>query len=222
MKKIIVIIYLLGLTFFIPLSSSPSSAQDHLDPEKSDYSSLCDEYCRNSWTHLYRDIFNKNIKARAIIRPSFRTIYAIALKDEDNHFTVLHLIAEEKYIEYLWDKNYPHDREAGVKAAPEPLKKMTRCEKNIDSELARKIQFVWKEMLLRTRYISPRDLYLDGTTYHFAYNEMAGVTKDAPSTSKRGKLIALAELLVKFCNSSSSDTKELETATQQLKKLLKN
>lgn len=228
----------------------------HLVPEDSIYSEKrfeprrrnYDDYEKNV-LNVLRDAFAPNIFARAIILPSFQNEYAVAVSKTDDAYKIIHLEADV----HVWlfeilemyksgeisavgkdakQKNEEEIREL-EKELPTSLEDVAvnRCEREIPSDVGRKLYSVWGEMLFRTRYpdkrpISPDgdaiiNVRTDGTNYHFSfeyhYLRLTGKTWSPSPDSVTGQFVHIAELIERACHSDDNEIiVEIGTRADQL------
>lgn len=94
-----------------------------------------------------------------------------------------------------------------------------RCERPVSSALGKRIAGIWRTMLERTRhpdgYLRPKrnELIagLDGISYHFSYDgewarHAAGQIWSPPENSEAGRLTAVSDLMVKYCEAGDAET----------------
>ena len=103
---------------------------------------------------------------------------------------------------------------------------LTRCEKPLDAAVAQRVSAAWKCVLRETRHPPAGSMPgLDGTGYHFSgyFREegfmfddfLAGQTWSPPRDSKPGRLVELADTLVRYCDGKAEAT-ELERQADAL------
>lgn len=103
------------------------------------------------------------------------------------------------------------------------------CVRDIDQSLAARIFQIWDTMLNQTRYAEDNFGWTDGTTYHFTMHSerhvlgMSGWVWSPPEESKTGRLVAITELLRRYCLEGSKNLRrKLAQQVDALSKRLKD
>ncbi|MFP3943840.1 MAG: hypothetical protein ACLFWF_08105 [Alphaproteobacteria bacterium] len=212
---------------------------EHLEPEESvfeghgvtseGYYSILDEYDRLLVSALV-DAYGENVVARVIVVPSFKAETAVGLREKDGTYKVFylqpdahlwavhHLAAGKKALEHPGDADeeqiawVEENVRALEKAVPADYRevKISKCERDVDAELGKRIHRLWVGMLRGTRYPDVPSSGMDGWTYHFSVRSndrfgthtMAGQSRNPPSNSNAGRLVAVAGAMRDFCDNS--------------------
>jgi hypothetical protein len=170
--------------------------------------------------------------AQMVVRPSFHSEYVVRLhgQKEDNHFTT----ANQFFLTYsIADKNIWYSmREDNDKKRKEKVKISTTTAE-IPKALALRIQQLWEQMLLRTRYreqdvISSHEMEriigTDGTIFEFAVWNAYGKTWSPDERLSPLLLVELGESLVGYCKAIPGErpaaTNEIENKATQLEQYL--
>lgn len=186
------------------------------------------------YDHQLRSRFklDSSFFAQMVVRPSFHSEYVVRLhgKKEDKHFTMtnqffLTYSIADKEIWYSMPENNDKKRQEKVKIST------TTAE--IPKALAIRIQQLWEQMLLRTRYreqdvISSHEMEriigTDGTTFEFAVWNAYGETWSPDERLSPLLLVELGESLVGYCKAIPGErpaaTKEIENKAAQLEQYL--
>ena len=207
---------------------SPSQANEHLEPE---YSQFARAGLPDSATSLrpYHEIiisvldgaFDPDISARLIAMPSFTPEYALGIREVEGTYKVFHLASRSQLWSYenlktlrgLADAGgFPGQDEnlANAIAEYEALLppdyhdvQTDYCEVEIPSGMASDLLEIWESVLLETRYGDQEPIGPDGTDYHFSIRAsgviMAGKTWSPDPLSKTGALVSITETMKNLC-----------------------
>lgn len=200
-KNVIVGLGTLGVFY----ASSIANDDKHLLPEDSLYSAfnykiersdLLEQYDENVlW--VFQEAFADDVFGRVIVHPSFQNEYAVAVKRNEDKFSVLVLeptvhiwryslieMYESGRVRILDDEDgskLKKDLEELREGLPESLTEVPveSCEYELSANLGEHLFELWGEMLFRTRYPDKRPVTLDGesgsrigfdgVTYHFSF-----------------------------------------------------
>jgi hypothetical protein len=208
-------------------------AGDHLEPEDSQFSGLFMPQYNDMVIDALGEAYADNVRARAMVFPSFSPEYAVGILSEDEKYKVFHLEPEKQYWGYMSlalkkseaeqvvnDGELKRDAE-GIKrleeAYPENYEdiEVQRCRRPFAAEVAEKAVDIWLYMLLETRYSDDLSIGLDGTTYHFSapygHKILAGKVWSPASDSKTGKLVAIINSMVEYCKEKEDSEHELRS-----------
>lgn len=204
--------------------ASTADAQDHLEPEDSIYTRWYDqEFDRyeSIVVSKFKDSFDHGYIARTIVIPSFEPEWAVAIRQQEEKFSVLYLKPET----HLWLFEVLKDYEAGritsrdregndttqkdirelrdLTNVPLDKVKVERCKLPVDAPTGMQLLTLWKTALHQSRFPDKRRLGLDGVTYHFSGNfdqgAMAGKIWGPDKDSPMGKLIPIIDQLRAAC-----------------------
>ncbi|MCF6197760.1 MAG: hypothetical protein L3J50_13780 [Emcibacter sp.] len=226
---------------FIFIFNNMANAADHLEPEESQFSGLLHTpeegyipktmiFSGYEWEVImtFREVYKDNIKARAIVIPSFQPEYAIGIAQEETGFVIFHLSIKEQ----LWGqtisprKNRTKNKPANLQNAENTKNhELNRCIRSLDTPIAEKIENIWRSMLYGTRFSKTSGGGLDGTNYHFSmreeYQDLYGQTWSPNKLSKPGMLVSITDEMVRYCNDKKVTTEELSWKVQALYQALK-
>jgi hypothetical protein len=170
--------------------------------------------------------------AQMMVRPSFHKEFVVRLhgRKEDTSFTAtnqffLTYSIADKEIWYSMREN--HDKKGQEKI------KISTTTADIPKALAIRIQQLWEQMLLRTRYREQdvvssheveRIIGTDGVTFEFAVWNAYGETWSPEERMSPLLLVELGESLVGYCKAAPGErpaaTKEIENKAAQLEQYL--
>lgn len=205
-------IFIILIMFLI---SNSSFAADHLVPEESQFTGIFLPQYYGKVLEVYSETNDENVIARTIVFPSFSPEYALAIKKEDDKYVVVHLQTKNQ----VWSgyNETENGRDYNV----------NRCEKVINSDLAKRILAIWKIMLLNTKYNEDPISGLDGTTYHFSMRShnrygwsFAGKAWSPEENSKVGLYVDISDRLISFCKDESNSTSNINDTINELNKKL--
>lgn len=223
------------------LVATPALAGDHLEPEDSVYSGIAsfEPGYDQALIASFRDAFEDDVQARAIVEPSFETEFAVGIKETEGHYWIFYQEVSEQLWQYsvldMMKKGQITSASTDGKSTtlqeieklekslpPDPKDvKVIRCEYQIERALGVRIVDVWRRMLLETRYSKEPTMGLDGTIYHFyaknGYRRMAGQTWTPDPATKPGILAEMSYDMKKLCTTRDvARLRELETLTNTL------
>ncbi|TVZ41814.1 hypothetical protein P886_1164 [Alteromonadaceae bacterium 2753L.S.0a.02] len=214
------------------LSLTQFAHAENLAPEDSQFSGEI----MAGYTHLVLKYlgaaYSEDVLVRLVGFPSFSPEYAVWLEEEGKQYKIVYEspeiqlwgyqmmpLMEQESVQVMNDDGEFVKDEKGLKELeekypknPEDIPRKT-CKKEIDKDLADKIVYVWKEMLLGTQYPREPTMGLDGETYHFSgrvngYENYAGKVWSPSKDSKTGKLVEVAYLMVEYCQNGKRKTKK--------------
>jgi hypothetical protein len=226
----------LGLFYGFPMLS----ATEHLEPEESRFTRM--PFLENYYQTVISALevtYKPDIKVKAIVLPSFRPEYAVGIKKNNGIYHVFHKqpslsywgytsleLMKQENIKVIKDGKSQRDLK-GIQRIesryPKNFRdiKINTCERTLEETLAIKIIAAWEIMLLQTSYTLESTGGLDGTTYHFSNNRMAGQTWSPSARTKPGKLVAITDSLIKYCLGTVESTKFVQAKLEKLSKALK-
>jgi len=210
----------LFFSFILLMVGVPAFAEDHLEPEQSQFSGIFMPQYYGTVLEAYSETYDKEFVARAIVFPSFQPEYAVAIKKQNEEFKVVHLQTKKQFWARIMEGKVEEEYE------------VDRCEKEIDKVLANKIISIWEKMLLGTKYrnyLKEDNMLvgLDGTTYHFSMRLphlpgrwMAGKTWSPQVESPTGLLVGISDGLVSYCSGENSSINDIEFKIEELQKII--
>ena len=175
-------------------------------------------------------VYREDVRARAIVLPSFRSEYAVYVTENDGQYKIFRISPKLQLWGYMTlskmkkgksrilnergeavidvegirrlEEKYPDDfRDVPILA----------CDVDIDAELAASILGAWEAMLLDTAYRKSYGRGLDGTSYHFSMmkrpNRYAGQIWSPSPKSRTGKLVAVAGAMGVLCEVDNDMTR---------------
>ncbi|MFQ5562982.1 MAG: hypothetical protein ACE5FO_05380 [Parvularculaceae bacterium] len=230
-----------GLAYFCGATSALGHEHDaHLIPEDSVFSQYYFGGAVNLSTSYYlnvldalNDAYAHGVFARAIVIPSFQNEYAVAIAKSESSYRIIHIEVDT----HLWLFESLEDLKSGavrivddddgsklaaeireleeyLPESPEDVS-VTRCVREIPSQLGKDLYVLWADMLYRTRYpdkrpVNPDDdiddivIGVDGITYHFSFEysdgRLTGKVWSPDKDSSTGKFVAITNLLRKACH----------------------
>ncbi len=207
---------------------SPSQANEHLEPE---YSQFARAGLPPSATSLrpYHEIvisvldgaFEPDVTARLIAMPSYTPEYALGIRGAEGSYKIFHLASQAQLWSYENLKTlreiagaggFPGQDENLANAIAEYESQLPDdyhdvetdyCEIDIPANMARDILEIWENILLETRYGDQEPVGPDGIDYHFSMREngvvMAGKVWSPEPQSKTGALVSITETMKNLC-----------------------
>jgi hypothetical protein len=225
----------------IAICASSLRAQEHLIPH-TDVFTDPDEY-KLKMRHIFAQAFDRGVKLRVLVTPSFSKEYVAGLVEKDRTIEVFVLEPSSA----IWDTELIRMYESGEigalakdgKALPleknssyQELKKSTpadyraikakRQARPVPPDVAGVLKEIWKEMLLNVRHPAEPEDGLDGTTYDFSAwisgrGELSGHTWSPEPESKTGRLTKLADTLSDYARGKA----DLDTLKERLEEATK-
>ncbi len=167
------------------LFATPALAQTHLVPEPS---AAFMDFQPGYWDvegHVFAPAFEKDVRAMALVEPSFSPEFAIGVREGAGKYSVFYYVAPD----HLWDyaalemmkkgeiqssqngksttKEEIAKLQASLPADPASIK-LVRCDVPVDPELGKTIIGIWRSVLLQTHYDEKPTFGVDGDIYHFS------------------------------------------------------
>jgi hypothetical protein len=214
-------------------------ASDYLEPEESLFTGIFMPDYYEMVLSAFSAAYERDVRARAIVFPSFHPEYAVGISEDDGAYRIFHLQPEKqlwgyKTLEFMKSGRTRVYNDAGVAGNDEQIKrleellpkdprdvKIERCDVDIDQSLGRRIIETWEMMLRQTRYVQHDTRGTDGITYHFSmrarHQDLAGKVWTPPGDSKTGMLASVAETMKRICVTGDEGlTGELERRVDDL------
>lgn len=216
--------------------------QDHLIPQRSydDVSVIGGYY--GLLNDAFREMHAPDVRVRLLVVPSFSPEQAIGIRHVDGAFRILYLtpgtqlwgypaaeMLEEGVVEVVSTLDEAEAPDEGVRrertekavrglrsGMPATAREvpLLRCEQPVGAELARRIEVLWRKMLVDAR---PPEHVIggkDGVTYRFSMaadgRDLSGEVWSPRGGSTTGLLVAVGERMRDYCNASGSGQAEAD------------
>src|SRR6185503_17763159 len=202
------------------LAQSSRAKSDYLEPRREPIPQL--RHYQEIVNSVLADAFAADVKARAIVEPSFAREFAVGIKESLGQyrivgvesrvqlwgFEVLSMLKRNDFQAVSLDGSPRNDAEISTLEAALPKSveevRVTRCEARISAALARRVLAVWETMLKDTR--AHGRLGLDGVSYAFAFNDgtrvLEGETWSPEDGSRGAMLVGIVHTMKRTCSSA--------------------
>ena len=201
-------------------------AADRLMPEPSVFAG--DDFTREydaMVVSALADAYSADVKVRAVVFPSFRTEYAIGLKEKQSSYVAFCLRPELQLwgyetlkmmkagsiknittggpVDQERDKRDVAKLEASLPASFRDVP-IIAGEIPLERDVALRLVDLWEAMLRQTRYDREVGIGFDGVTYHFSMRsgnqDLAGQVWSPAPESTTGLLVRIVETLRHLCD----------------------
>lgn len=182
--------------FLVALGATRSYAGEHLAPEETIVAGY-EEAVAKQLTNA----FTPDVRARAIVEPSFAPEFAVGLKEKDGKFHVFYTeLSNQVWPAFISSGGHS---KAGATRAKE-------CSILIDPQFGASIVAGWKLVLSRVKP-QPPDNGFDGEFYHFSMtaegHALSGQTWCPPRASEAGMMVDIVYAIRDACE--KNDPNEL-------------
>jgi hypothetical protein len=219
------------------LYATAALAGEHLEPERSDFASY-----DSTVATVLKSAFERDVRARAVVEPSFQSEFAVGVKEESGAFRVFFLQPSAQVWQYtllqMMKKRQVTSTtpdhvdntareiariEASLPADPKDLK-VEQCEIAIDATLGARLVTLWKTILSQVK-AQPPDNGIDGVIYHFSMavdgHELAGQAWSPPKSSDAGMMVDIAYAMREACKTKNqSEIAMIDRLSADLQKRL--
>jgi hypothetical protein len=191
------------------LTAGVASAEDHLTPEDK-----FDQVYQATVKSVFGAAYGPDIRARAVIEPSFQREFAGGVKETGGHYSVFMLTPSKQ----IWAGNLLEEQQTAPKTV-----KVTACEIPIKQGDGARMVAVWKTVLSR---VTPgqRELGTDGETGHYSMtvdgHELAGQAWEPEENSEAGMMRSIAYAIHDACEANDKrELTKIEPLLDRLEKL---
>jgi hypothetical protein len=188
------------------IDAAPALGGEYLEPERPSSIGAYD----SAVSAVFKDAFAPQVRARAIIEPSFFVEFAVGIGEDKGQYNAFVLTPSTQ----VWEAINSDDRMAVAGIT------VKRCSLPISAQLGERLVGAWRTALEDRR---PRDGMngVDGDIYHFSMNldghEITGQTWSPPEKSEAGRMSLIVSYLRKACEYNRSFLADIDPLIAELR-----